>query len=364
MSTLHLLVSGGVGGIETLCKSYVRDSNAKNIVVCLFEGGCIADEMQALEVETVVLTYGKKRVVKTLKRLISICKEHRVDTIIAHHAAPLSHIYMMALNVLLPEMYTLAYAHGNAEEMYVKRRKKGMWLRKFILKCSLKYADRVVAISNSVKKSVVKEFSVAPSKITTVYNGTDVNVFAPPLDNDGRFEMIFAGRLTWEKGVQNILEALPLLPKEMDWTFTVVGDGNYRSNLEQKACTLGIRENVVFLGNRRDVPALLRSADCFTHIPDCEEGFGITIIEAMAAGKICVCSDRGAISEIVEDGKNGFLVSSNATPAEVALALEKVWRNRDSSELKEMRQAARERAKDFSLERYVQTLDALIAERA
>lgn len=57
------------------------------------------------------------------------------------------------------------------------------------------------------------------------------------------------------------------------------------------------------MGTRYNIPELLNDADIFIHMPEWEEGFGITIIEAMAAGVICVCSNNGAISEIINNKK-------------------------------------------------------------
>lgn len=365
MGTLHLLAGGGVGGIESLCKDYVQHSQNENTVVCIWSGGCVADEMRSLGADVVELQYHQHGAVKTLKRLIRICKERKIDVVITHHAAALAHIYMMALKILVPRVKTVVYVHSSAADWYDKTIIKGRWIRKSIFGLSLLMANHVIAISNSVAKSLAEEFHILPNKMQTIYNGVNIRAFAPQAnkENDNTFKLIYVGRLVWAKGIQNTLSALSLLPKDINWSFTVVGEGHLRKKLEKKAISLGIQERVLFTGNRRDVSALLNESDCFVHLPNWEEGFGITILEAMAAGKICVCSKRGAIPEIIEDQKNGYLVPADATPSDVATALEFVWRNINSPEMEKLRHMAQERASDFSIERYTAMVDELVMEQ-
>ena len=97
--------------------------------------------------------------------------------------------------------------------------------------------------------------------------------------------------------------------KEKDFEFQIIGDGPYKTKLESLVKEQHLENKVVFLGTRYDVSQLLEKADIFVHVPIIEEGFGITIVEAMASGKLCICSNSGAISEIIENDGNGFLVN-------------------------------------------------------
>ena len=118
-------------------------------------------------------------------------------------------------------------------------------------------------------------------------------------------------------------------------------------------------DKVEFLGNRRDVPKLLAQSDIFVHLPVCEEGFGITIVEAMAAGLICICSNSGAIPEIINDGKNGFLVKKE-NPKEFSQMIDTVIKNINTDNLKRIRTQAIEDSNIYSIEKFSMQLDSRI----
>jgi len=94
----------------------------------------------------------------------------------------------------------------------------------------------------------------------------------------------------------------------------VVGDGPERNNLKHLA-----GNGVHFLGNRSDVPDILRAMDIFT-LPSINEGISNTILEAMATGLPVVATNVGGNSEIIDDGKTGQLVPS-ADPVALSSAL-------------------------------------------
>lgn len=113
------------------------------------------------------------------------------------------------------------------------------------------------------------------------------------------------------------------------------------------------------MGTRRDVPKLLWQSDVFVHFPVWEEGFGITVIEAMAAGCICVVNDHGAMLEIIIDRVNGYIVHNGENLGEI---LREISVNiiRRPEEIKRIRKNAFERSRDFSIEKYTDQIDSLI----
>lgn len=124
-------------------------------------------------------------------------------------------------------------------------------------------------------------------------------------------------RLVPRKGHLHLFEALAqVLGKRTDVHLLVVGDGPGRDDLERACRQRGLTGHVHFLGERRDVPRILRCIDLFV-LPSESEGFGRVILEAMAAGQPVVASRTGGIPEIVVDGETGFLVTPRQ-PAELA----------------------------------------------
>ena len=360
MKVVHLLAGGDIGGIETLCKDYAKNSQHKNVMVILWGDGAIGKEMQDVGINIIFLHAPKKNSGFIIKKVFELCRNEKADVLIAHHAAPIAHLCLLFSKMCHKHIRTIAYAHGNAVDIVGEKRKKGLWLRKHILKISFKYADRVVAISESVKCSLLSYFRTPANKITVIYNGVDIDRFSCP-HHSARgdvLHMIYVGRLIKEKGVQIIPEALTYIKSKGKYHLQIVGDGDYRQELERFVQKHGLNNMVEFLGSRRDIPELLSTADVFVHTPVWEEGFGITIIEAMAEGVIPVCACSGAIPEIITNGEDGFLVEMH-NARQLADILETVA-TMSEEQIEIMRGKARGKATCFSLEKYTAKLDALI----
>lgn len=364
MITLHLLAGCDTGGIEVLCKDYLNYSINENIVVSLHTGGRIAEEIRECGFEVIELPCSKSNMMAIRAKILELCQERHIEAVVAHHASAFSHIFMMSIKKKYPHIRTIAYAHGNAYDMCAMNR-KGAQLRKYVLSKSLNRVDRIVAISYSVKDSLISMLGTRENNIDVIYNGVDVSKFecneaAAPMDI---LTLVYVGRLEAYKGVQNILTALAELQDQIPYQFTVIGDGSYRRELEALSGRLGITSRVTFMGTRREIPELLCQSGIFIHMPDCQEGFGITVVEAMAAGLICIVNDHGALPEIVEDGVNGYIIGE-AAGRTFAETIEHIYETEKENDpdgvLEGIRQKARERAKDFSIEHYSKQLDKLV----
>lgn len=355
------MVSGRAGGIESLLRDYVEYSRHENIFLFAWAGGIVAEQIEASGCRVIVMDKEKQGSRAIFRRILELCEKERVDAIIAHHAAPMLRLAAMAAKLRSPRIKVICYAHSNAFELCDGRRKKGLALRKWIFRTTFLMADAAVAISNSVKDSLVEYLGLPGSRITVIYNGAILERFHRAQTSEGKtLRLIYVGRLIEEKGVQTILQALGYL-RDADCRLTIVGDGDYRAPLQAIAKELDIDSRVQFLGTRDDVPELLADSDVFVHLPDCAEGFGIAVVEAMASGLICVCGDRGALPEIVEDGVSGFLVKNN-DPERLAEIVRAIAGNPNSEQYEAIRANAVTAAGRFSIEAFSAKLDNLIEE--
>ena len=163
-----------------------------------------------------------------------------------------------------------------------------------------------------------------------------------------------------------LLEALAACPTDTPITLTLVGSdhGGYTEQMQALSARLHLEDKVQFLGRRTDVPQLLQQADLFVHPAVWEEGFGITLIEAMASGVPCLAFPKGAIPEIIGPEIDGFLteeVSAAALTAGINRALELF--TKAPHHWHTLCKNARQKAELFSIERTVAQLEALYQEQ-
>lgn len=360
MRVLHLLAAGGTGGIETLNKDYGVFSKIENIFIFIWGSGATTEEMKESGLNVIELHASKKDLFGPWKSICKVCKDKGIDVVVVHHASPIAHLYLMLLKKKYPKIKTIAYAHGNAEDMRGGSGKRGLTLRRWLIKKSLQKADHVMAISYSVKDSLIKCYNVLSQKITVIYNGVDVHKMAAELHpKHNPIEIVYVGRLIKQKGVQVTLQALAMLPPTVKWHFSIIGDGEYRSELEKQVEDTKLMDCVTFCGTCRNVPELLAKADIFIHSPVWEEGFGLTIAEAMAAGLICICAKSGAIPEIIHHGIDGYLFEKKNANELVSMLLTCI-NEYDTEKMKKVRMSAIERVKSFSIEFFAEQLDKVL----
>lgn len=360
MKVITLLTGGNIGGIETLCRDYALYSRHDNVMVTLWGEGPLVDEMNKLGIRVINLHASRRNVPATIHKVMRLVREEKADVLIAQHEASMSHLCLMRAKALFPDIRTIAYAQLNAVDMIRAHEKKGLFIRKKILGTSLGKADAVVAISESVKRSLMDVFGLKGSDINIIYNGTDLKRFPLVERNfaDGEdLKLVYVGRLIEEKGVQITIKALKELKGKTGFRFKIIGDGEYREHLEQLAGEYGLGEYIEFCGSRRDVPELLGQADVFIHMPVWAEGFGIAVAEAMSAGCICICADNGAMPELIDDGINGFIVEKENAEA-LSRTILKVA-GMTQGEKQAMSEEAHKKAEKFSIDVFVKDLDDL-----
>lgn len=133
----------------------------------------------------------------------------------------------------------------------------------------------------------------------------------PPPSEKTQEYAVFIGRLSEEKGVDNLLKALSHLPAELRRSFRlkIIGDGPHRQKLEEEVKAQGLGQTVEFLGKRSHTECmdLLKGARFLVLPSVCYENFPMTIVEAFACGKPVVASRFGAMAAIVEHEQTGLL---------------------------------------------------------
>ena len=357
MKVLHLLASGSFGGIETLIREYSFKSKQDNVFIFVWEKGPIYDEMVKQGIPCKYMGEKQGHFIHTVRHILKICKQEKPDVLVTHHEAPQFKVIISWLSVFCPSIRTLAYVHANAADIAKNGNGIKSFINKKIHEIGFKNANKIIAVSEFVKQSVINEFSISPEKIEVIYNGVDISKFQSENKSHNGSHIVFVGRLVEVKGVQIIIDALKMIQQE--YYFDIVGDGEYRGYLEKQMIESGLQDRITFLGARGDVGHFLENAGIFIHVPLCEEGFGITVVEAMASGLTCICSKSGGIPELIEDGVTGYLIEKDSA-TQLRKILEKVIINYNSDEQERIRERARKKAEKFSIQNYVYAIDTVV----
>lgn len=172
-----------------------------------------------------------------------------------------------------------------------------------------KRADRVIVVSQDNRRDVISQYEIPEEKIVTIPNGVNVSRFQPSTCDSKT--VIFVGRLHERKGIDKLLESFSkVLAEQPEVVLKIVGSGEDEARLKSLARKLKLgNKNVKFLGfvPEKALPELYSNSSIFV-LPSHYEGFGIVLIEAMSAGLPLVSVRTGGATEVIEEGKNGYIV--------------------------------------------------------
>ncbi|MGC2289777.1 MAG: glycosyltransferase family 4 protein [Thermoplasmata archaeon] len=162
-------------------------------------------------------------------------------------------------------------------------------------------ADRVIAVSEHLKRQLVNRYGAPAGKIRVIYNAVRPSERLAALSGSEKI-VLYLGRLAAMKGVDTFLRAAALVvSEEPKPLFVVAGEGPEFGRLLMLAAHLGLADRVLFLGKITDEErtTLLASASVFV-LPSIVEPFGIAAAEAMAAGIPAIVSKTSGIAEITD----------------------------------------------------------------
>lgn len=216
--------------------------------------------------------------------------------------------------------------HGHVFHSYYGKFKTRVFL--IIERLLARFAtDKIVVISRQQREEINGRFRVGrPQQFVVIPLGIDLNMFSGRAERravfrseidaaDDAIVVGFVGRLTQIKNVSLLLDAARLCkldgrPDVPGMKFAIIGDGHRRASLEKEAASLGISDNLVFLGNRDD-PATFYAGLDIVALTSLNEGTPLSLIEAMAAGCPVISTGVGGVVDLlgeITEAKDEFLV--------------------------------------------------------
>jgi glycosyltransferase involved in cell wall biosynthesis len=234
--------------------------------------------------------------------------------------------------------------------------------------------DRVITISRCVNEAWLAE-GLAVGRTTQIYDGVDIGGLRARLQREpaelraelgvgaGQALVVMVGHLKAWKGQDVVLAALArMTPEEQDRLRVVfVGgrsdseDDSYTRRLEEMVAAWHLGRSVTFLGPRRDAPDLMNAADIVVHASTTPEPFGLVVLEGMALGKPVIASRLGGPAEVIRAGTG--LLFDPASPGELAGLISRLVA--DSALRRELGEAGRSIAGEFSIDRNVRAVEAV-----
>lgn len=358
-----------VGGVEnqllTVLSKY--DKTRFSPVVCsLADKGEIGKEIEELGIEVFCLNKLNHRFdYSIVKDIYGLIRQRDIAVVRTHQYHANLYGRLAARRAGVPCI--IASVHN----VYTRDKKIH---RRIINRYLARFTDRVVAVSEAVKKDITKYDGLTDDKIEVICNGVDIERFSnldrdsvrTKLDIEREVPVIgTVGRLTFQKGQKYLLEAVSKLTNKFPGlVLLIVGDGPARDELEHYSETLGIGRNTKFLDVRRDIPELLSVMDIFV-LPSLWEGLVNALIEAMAAGKPVIASDIPQIREIINSEDVGLLVPPKNSDA-IAQSVELLLNNKETAN--DLSTAAYERASsafsiDATVNKYTELFENILRKK-
>ncbi len=321
LKILYPVIDGEITGGNIICLRIIEESLRRGyqVIVNSPTEGKFTDILKEKGIKVYHLDTRRTFRIDNAIKLAWMIKKENVNLIHSH--GPLGVIILSCLAGWLAAVPVINHAHirdfPSANRLVRLYHYLSNWITNRF------FCTRVIAVSESVKKTMVKE-GVSADKITVVYNGIDTHTIRDNLRSSIEIRKSFGlnenqriigeiGRLCRFKGQRVLIEsALQVLKKFPESIFMLVGEdlegaGRYRKELEDLTGELGLKQNVIFTGYRQDVMDLMNTFDIFV-LPSLDEGLPVVILEAMAAGKAVIATAVGGSPEIVIHGQTGTLV--------------------------------------------------------
>jgi len=263
-------------------------------------------------------------VMSLASKMQEIAELRNLDFLHVHYALPHAVAAYLAKQMVSPKkLCVMTTLHGTdvtligvAPSLYA------------ITKFSIEQSDVVTTVSEFLRERTEQEFSTRKS-IHVVPNFIDPEKFKPLpgkarrglLEGIDQKIVMHVSNFRPVKNVEAVVEVFARVRARVPAHLVFIGDGPEMSRIEQSCKELSLLDHVSFLGNQDDVQEMVAAADVFL-LPSLEEGFGLAALEAMSCAVPVIATDVGGMTEVIEDGRTGFLRNPHDVEGMAELAVE------------------------------------------
>ncbi|MGE0374245.1 MAG: glycosyltransferase [Planctomycetaceae bacterium] len=318
----HVSMTLATGGLERLLVEFSRLHDRDRFQLqfaALGELGTPAREIESCGCNVSSMQFGRVGKLQTLWGLVRHFRRSQVEIVHTHNTY--AHFYgTLAARVAgVPVVVNTQHGRGCGPT----------WRNRLQFRLANLGTQSIVGVSDDSAALCRREDRRAAERVLRIWNGIDLDRFefrgaAPSGDQP---TAISVARLSPEKDFATLLRAVAEVVREVpEFRLHIVGDGAEKQNLERLTKLLRLDRHVVFLGERSDVPALLKDAGFFVSSSR-TEGVSLTLLEAAAVGLPIVTTAVGGSPEVVQEGRTGFLVAAEQ-PSALAHAILRMCRSR------------------------------------
>ena len=293
------------------------------------------------------------------RKMAYVIKTYHIDILHVHYAIPHAYAGYMAKQMLkregieVPMVTTL---HGTDITLVGNHP-----TYKEAVTFSINESDIVTSVSESLKQDTLRLFRI-DKDIKVIPNFTNIKksketspckrtVMAKPEE----LIVTHISNFRKVKRIDDVVRIFYGIQQKLPAKLIMVGDGPEREIADQLCKDLGIKSKVLFLGNTSDIDRILCFTDLFL-LPSASESFGLSALEAMAAGVPVVSSNTGGLPEVNEEGVSGYLCPIGDVKA---MAEKAIYILEDKTRLAQFKQNARKVAERFDEDRIVPMYEAL-----
>ena len=292
--------------------------------------------------------------------MVDVIKNNNLDLLHVHYAIPHASAAYMAKKILelegkrVPVITTL---HGT-DITLVGRDKTYAPVVAF----SINQSDAITAVSHNLRDETYKIFNIE-KEIEVIHNFVDVerfhrkgiDAFRKVIAPNNERILLHASNFRKIKRVEDVVKIFHEVHKEIPSKLLFIGDGPERQNAEELSRTLGIFEEIRFVGKQEQMEDIMAIGDLFLLTSE-YESFGLAALEAMAAGVPVISTNAGGLGEIMVDGETGYMgnVGDVAAMSKHALSI-----LRDDKTLKRFKEKAAAHARKFDITNIIPVYEKL-----
>lgn len=313
---MHVLPSLDIGGMENGTVNLANNLDSarfKTTICCVLHSGPMQDRIANGRSKVVTLGQAAGLAYTLCYKLVKLMQKEKVEILHTHN------YYTALYGIPAARLSRVPVIHG--VHGFESNINSWSYMKKLKNKLTFQMANHITCVSDSLGETVCDQFGIEKTKVTAISNGVDFQKFSAGHTrssvlrrnlglSDDHVIIGSVGRLHEQKNYGLLIRAFALLKKGHTIKLLLVGDGQEKERLWSLSKKLDVEKDVIFAGERDDIPEMLSVMDIFV-LPSLLEGMCNTILEAMCAGLPVVASNVGGNPELVRDGKTGFLFKSD-----------------------------------------------------